>query len=294
MLTRSHAPARERAELLHAGAEPAVAGGGLRGRELARDAADLGGGDAAVARPRPRARTPSRACARRRDPATSPRAAPRSTSSSSNSVCTSASRNAASLPGRMKWCSLAIFAVSVRRGSITTILPPRSSTAAQAPRRVGHRHEAAVRDHRVRADDQQVLRAVDVGHGHGHRERPAEHEAGLHDLRQRVDRRGVELALRRERLAQHRPVQHARPGRARRDCRCTCRSRRCRAPCGSRAAARRPGRTPPARRSPPSRSAVRRTGRRRRSGSWCSSFTPYAFGQMKPRENGSALSPRTL
>ena len=60
---------------------------------------------------------------------TSSRAAPSSTSSSSNKVCTSASRNAASLPGRMKWCSLAIFAVSVRRGSITTILPPRSSTA---------------------------------------------------------------------------------------------------------------------------------------------------------------------
>ncbi len=33
--------------------------------------------------------------------------------------------SAASLPGRMKWCSLAISAVSLRRGSTTTTLPPR-------------------------------------------------------------------------------------------------------------------------------------------------------------------------
>jgi hypothetical protein len=36
-------------------------------------------------------------------------------------------------PGRMKWCSLASFAVSVRRGSTTTIFPPRAITRFKRP-----------------------------------------------------------------------------------------------------------------------------------------------------------------
>ncbi len=44
---------------------------------------------------------------------------------SSKSTCTIASSTTASVAGRTKWCSSATFAVSVRRGSKTTILPPR-------------------------------------------------------------------------------------------------------------------------------------------------------------------------
>ena len=47
-------------------------------------------------------------------------------SPSSNSTCSIASSTAASEPGRTKWCSVATFAVSVRRGSSTTIRPPRA------------------------------------------------------------------------------------------------------------------------------------------------------------------------
>ena len=47
-------------------------------------------------------------------------------SPSSNSTCSIASSTAASVPGRTKWCSSATLAVSVRRGSSTTIRPPRA------------------------------------------------------------------------------------------------------------------------------------------------------------------------
>ena len=40
-----------------------------------------------------------------------------------SSACRKATRNQASLAGRMKWCSLASAAVSVRRGSSSTTLP---------------------------------------------------------------------------------------------------------------------------------------------------------------------------
>ena len=44
---------------------------------------------------------------------------------SSNSTFSIASSTTASVPGRTKWCSEATLAVSVRRGSNTTIRPPR-------------------------------------------------------------------------------------------------------------------------------------------------------------------------
>ena len=45
---------------------------------------------------------------------------------SASTTLTIASSTSASLPGRMKWCSVATLAVSVRRGSKTTICPPRA------------------------------------------------------------------------------------------------------------------------------------------------------------------------
>ena len=80
--------------------------------------------------------------------------------------------------------------------------------ALQAPRRVGHRHQAAVGDHRVGADHEQILRAVDVRHRHAGRELAPEHQTRLHDLRQRVDRGGVEEVARGERAREHGPVEH--------------------------------------------------------------------------------------
>ena len=66
---------------------------------------------------------------------------PRSTRSSSNSTWHSASKKAASVPGVMGTHSSAWSQVPVRRGSITTHLPPRSrilsispSTSGQAKR----------------------------------------------------------------------------------------------------------------------------------------------------------------
>jgi hypothetical protein len=60
--------------------------------------------------------------------------------------------------------------------------------------RVGHRHEAAVGDGGIGADDQQMMRAVDVGNRHRGRKLPPEHQPGLDDLRQGVDRGRVEEA----------------------------------------------------------------------------------------------------
>ncbi len=44
------------------------------------------------------------------------------------------------MPGRMKWCSSATPAVSVRRGSITTRRPPRARIALARPRKSGTVH----------------------------------------------------------------------------------------------------------------------------------------------------------
>ena len=133
-----------------------------RGRQLARHAPDLAGLDAAgvgdelgrevahhLARPR-RARRGARRAGRGRPgpPRRACRPSPRAAG--------------ASVPGRMKWCSSASSAVRVRRGSTTTTLPPRSRMRAQPPAHVGRGQQAAVRDERVGAQDQQVVGAVDV------------------------------------------------------------------------------------------------------------------------------------
>jgi hypothetical protein len=62
---------------------------------------------------------------------------PGSASSSSTSVHAIAASSAASVPGRMKWCSSASSAVRVRRGSTTTTLPPRSRMRRSRPRMSG-------------------------------------------------------------------------------------------------------------------------------------------------------------
>ena len=100
-------------------------------------------------------------------------------------------RKAPSAPGRMKWCSSASSAVRLRRGSITTIRPPRSwmprsRRAHQAPPR-GCRLRRA-----VRAQRKQVGGAVEIGDGDA--QITAEHELRGHVLGHLVHgRRGVDV-----------------------------------------------------------------------------------------------------
>ena len=84
---------------------------------------------------------------------------------------TIANSSSASVPGRMKWCSSASSAVSVRRGSIDDDAPAALADAAQPPAHVGRGHQAAVGRERVGAEHEQVVGAVDVGHGNAERRR---------------------------------------------------------------------------------------------------------------------------
>ena len=159
-------PARERAELLRAscrcGRRPRPLGAAASSRAMrrissARDAARArrraSGANSRGQRLRPRR-------ARRRAPRARPsRRAPRRTArarapSSSN----------ASVPGPDEEVLVGVSRGRVRRGSITTTLPPRARIASQPPAHVGRRQQAAVGHHRVRAEHQQVVGAVDVGH----------------------------------------------------------------------------------------------------------------------------------
>ena len=63
---------------------------------------------------------------------------PSSTRSSANNTLTMASRKAASVPGRIGIHSSARAAVPVRRGSMTTTLPPRARMPSSSPRMSAH------------------------------------------------------------------------------------------------------------------------------------------------------------
>ena len=178
-------PARRGAELLRAGADAGVDGGRLRRRELAREPADGRRVDAAGRRDALRREGARQLGDARRCRCCAPSSAPGRVSCSSNSVCTIANSSSASVPGRMKWCSSASSAVRVRRGSSTTHRAAARAQRADATLHVGRGHQAAVRDQRVRAEDQQVVGAVDVGDRHG--QRRAEHQPGRDLLRHLVD-----------------------------------------------------------------------------------------------------------
>ena len=95
----------------------------------------------------------------------------------------------ASCPGRTCRCTCAQRAVSVRRGSITTILAPRSTARGEPLRRV--LGEELLRDHRVRSREEERIAVVE-------RNPSAEPQAvhGVTDTRARlVDRRGREHHL---------------------------------------------------------------------------------------------------
>ena len=71
-------------------------------------------------------------------PSTYAPTSPSSTRSSANRTCTIARRNAASVPGTIGIHSSARSAVPVRRGSITTTLPPRARMPSSSPRMSAH------------------------------------------------------------------------------------------------------------------------------------------------------------
>ena len=235
----------------------------------------------------------AKACASRAtssSPLTWPSALPSCTMPSATIVCTIPNRKCASVPGRMNRCSSASSAVFERRGSTTTSRPAAGPDRAEPAGDVGHGHEAAVRRERVRAEDQEVVGAVEVRDRHG--QRATEHEAGAHLLRHLVDGARAE------------DVRRSRAPAA--------------APCPSMIAPRLwafglPRYTPTASRSasrigpsPRSISAnassqvtsrqvspVRTCGRRSRSGSASSALSAVPFGHRYPWLNTSSLSPRT-
>ena len=138
-------------------------------------------------------------------PRTSGSSRPRATSPSSNSTCTSANRKKASPPGLMKTCSSAISAVSLRRGSTTTIRPPRSRIRRRRPGRVRGRHQAAVRSQRVGAQHQQILRAVEIRNRN--REHAAEDRRAGEHLGELIDARRRKASLAAQRAQQRRKVE---------------------------------------------------------------------------------------
>ena len=203
-------PARERAELLRAGADAPVDGGALGAGQVARERAD---------RRRRRCRRPAATAsgvngrAQRRWPRRGRSGARRAGRARRGprrrARCTIAKRRSASVPGRMKRCSSASSAV--RRAPRVDDDDPAAALAdrAQPPAHVGRGHQAAVRDERVGAEDQQVVGAVDVGHRDAERRRRT--SAPARDLlRHLVDGAGGEDVARPSASQEHAAVDERR------------------------------------------------------------------------------------
>jgi len=199
-------PTRQRAELLHARAEASVASGRRRGGELARQAADHVGVDSAV-RGHHLWRKLARQCLDRAEPADQA-----GRGAEIDQVLGEQGMDQCEQKRRVGGGSdeMVLTGQLGRLGAAWVDhhdLAAASRHRLQAARGIGHGHEAAVRDHRVGADDEQIVRPIDVGHRHGGRKMSPEHQAGLHDLWQSVDRRRVEQAATGEGALQHGSVE---------------------------------------------------------------------------------------
>jgi hypothetical protein len=229
-------PARERAELLHARTEPAITRCRLGGRVLAREAPDRRGGDAAEVGDRL-----GRELARDRAHGVEVVHAAVGAAQAHEILVEERvhereqERRVAAGPDEVVLARElgGLGPARIDDDQLAAAL----RDALQAARCVGHRHQAAMRDRGIRADHEQVHRAVDVGHRHREREVAAEHQPGRDDLGQRVDRGRVEQAPARECALQRGAVHERAEVVDDRDCRCRCRSRRCRTSRGSRAGA---------------------------------------------------------
>ena len=163
-------PRRERAELLGAGADPPVHRGPLGGREVARDAPDRLGVDAADGRD-----DLGREVARQPRDLVEPVDVPVGVAELHEPF---GDERVHEPEQEVRVGARADEEVLVRllRGLRAARVDDDEPAAARADRAqpsgdVGHRHEAAVRRERVRAEDQQVVGAVEVGDRNGQRAR---------------------------------------------------------------------------------------------------------------------------
>jgi hypothetical protein len=198
-------PARERSELLGAGAEAPVANGPLGGCEVPREGADVLGGDSGGHGDGLRGEGLGEvadgvdAVGEAREPAR------RGESFGEEHVDEREQEVgiAAGLDGEVS--------IGDRRGLRSPGIDddehaPPLAVGAQARAHVGSRHQAAVRDQRVRSQDEEEVRAVDVGD----RKQPgvAVQEAAAQVLRELVRGRAGEHPLRVEGLDEERRVEH--------------------------------------------------------------------------------------
>ena len=275
---------------VHVPMRPYTAAVGAAG-ELARDAADGRGVDAAGGGDALRARTPRRAAARRRGRSRSRRRRRDRRGPRRTARARARTGRARRSPGRIARCSSASSAVFVRRGSTTTSLPPRARERLQPPGDVGRGHQRAVRRVRVRAEHQEVVGAVDVG------DRDRERRRRTSDPPTPASASGRRCSRsRRSSCAPPAATPGCRRGRrgcARSDCRGRPRARRARTARGS---ASRPASIAANASSHVTSwnvSPRRTSGRRIRSGSDSSCFSAVPFGHRKPWLNTSSRSPRT-
>ena len=159
----------ERAEFDCGGADSAVDGRGRGAGELAGQGADLVGGHAAVGGDGLRREPVRPAHEARRRPLTWSATPPRSgaTRPSSKSTCTTANSSAASVPGRGGDVAVGEFggagAGRVDDGEPAAALAQRPELAGE----VGGGGQTAVGHKGIRADDHQIVGAVEVGHREG-------------------------------------------------------------------------------------------------------------------------------
>ena len=155
-------PGRERAELLRAGADAAVDRGALGGREVARDAPDRRRRRCRTPGPRPPARSPARGRETSSSPSTWPSALPElhqafgdeRVHEPEQEVRVGAGPDEEVLVGLLR----GLRAARVHDDEPAAAGPDRAEPAGD----VGHGHQAAVRRERVRAEDEEVVGAVEV------------------------------------------------------------------------------------------------------------------------------------
>ena len=168
--------------------------------------------------------------------------------------------------------------------------PPSSrAQGLEPPLDAGRGHEAAVRGQGVGAEHEEELGTVHVGHRQ--QELVSEHEVRRQHVRELVHGSGGVAAARAQRLQEDLARTRWRRGCGPWGCRGRSRPHSDRGPSGSRAASPPPPASASSKDTSCHPEVVRRSGRRRRSGSWCTSWRATAFGQMCPALKGSSLSP---
>ena len=156
------------------------------------------------------ARARGRASARASRLFTRPSKRPRRVHPSAKTTCSMAASSSASVPGRMATCSSAISAVSVRRGSTTTMRPPRSRMARSRPLMFGAVIRLPFDTIGFAPKIEEQIGPIEIGH-RNEREMPEHAKRGEH-LRQligrarRIDVPGPQRPRKRQRVGQQSEV----------------------------------------------------------------------------------------